>query len=468
MAKAENRESKTVQSPSPPPTAPGTPQSSVPAFFRWFLSKTVRQASATRKHVQKLLDHQRDILSSQAIGAVESAIASSRQTVAEHADNAALEKQMENLEKVANKWLKPYPNAAWRENVEVLLVALAVAMGIRTFFLQPFKIPTGSMQPTLYGVTSDNLISEPDIKIPTGLTRVREWFEGVSYIHLVAQNDGPVEAVERPVRILIFNLWQKVVAGGKTFMIWFPPDYGSETLESRAKLQFGKQFHKGEDIIKLRVSAGDHLFVDRLTYNFRPPRRGEIIVFETKGIPEENRRRFNIAGDQFYIKRLVGLGGETLSLEPDYTLENAPQGAGPVDVGRVAVNGKPLSAALPHFENLYSFWGASRGKGPGYRPNHYYGHALIGLLAPGQNYHIEPDSSFVMGDNTMNSLDSRYWGVFRTQRLSGFLLRLLADNRPVRLGQSIAKQKRVRPHHVPTGTNDAQTQTGGKPNSYPC
>ena len=62
------------------------------------------------------------------------------------------------LEKVANKWLKPYPNAAWRENVEVLLVALAVAMGIRTFFLQPFKIPTGSMQPTLYGVTS----REPD------------------------------------------------------------------------------------------------------------------------------------------------------------------------------------------------------------------------------------------------------------------------------------------------------------------
>ncbi len=56
---------------------------------------------------------------------------------------------MDGLEKAANKWLKPYPNATIRENVEVLLVALAVAMGIRTFFLQPFKIPTGSMQPTL-------------------------------------------------------------------------------------------------------------------------------------------------------------------------------------------------------------------------------------------------------------------------------------------------------------------------------
>src|SRR5260221_13875679 len=39
-----------------------------------------------------------------------------------------------------------------RENIEVLLVAVIVAMAVRTFFIQPFKIPTGSMQPTLYGV----------------------------------------------------------------------------------------------------------------------------------------------------------------------------------------------------------------------------------------------------------------------------------------------------------------------------
>src|SRR5882762_4924506 len=144
--------------------------------LRWFISKTVRQATAMRKHVHRLLCAQRDILSAQAVGAVNGALDELEKTLRSGVAREALLKQMENVEKIANKWLKPYPNAAWRENVEVLLVALAVAMGIRTFFLQPFKIPTGSMQPTLFGVTSENLINKPDFKIPTGLTRVREWF----------------------------------------------------------------------------------------------------------------------------------------------------------------------------------------------------------------------------------------------------------------------------------------------------
>src|ERR1022692_30514 len=298
--------------------------------MKWFFSKTVRHLCAMRKHVEKILNHQRDILAPKAVGEIEGAIQETKNVVASGADKAALEKQMEKLEAAANQWLKPYPNAAWRENVEVLLVALAVAMGIRTFFLQPFKIPTGSMQPTLFGVTSDNLINQPDFKIPTGLTRVRQWFEGISYIHLVAENDGPLQSVEPPFRILIFNIWQKVVAGGKTFIIWFPPDYGAPpagTLEARAGLRRDQSFHKGEDIVKLRVSAGDHLFVDRITYNFLPPKRGEIIVFETKGID-------NLPPDQFYIKRMVAMGGDRVQLNDDRHLR---------------INGRRLDASTPHF-----------------------------------------------------------------------------------------------------------------------
>ena len=171
MAKQENRESK-PQGSLPPAPAPSTAR--VLSLQRQSCSagsspRRFARPPRCASHVLKILNHQRDILSPQAIEAVQAAMANCQRAVAEGADKPALEKQMENLEKVANKWLKPYPNAAWRENVEVLLVALAVAMGIRTFFLQPFKIPTGSMQPTLYGVTSQNLINEPDFKIPDGL-----------------------------------------------------------------------------------------------------------------------------------------------------------------------------------------------------------------------------------------------------------------------------------------------------------
>jgi signal peptidase I len=369
-------------------------------ILQWFLSKTVRQATAMRKHVQKLINHQRDILAPQAIEAVQTAMETCRKAVAEGADKPALEKQMENLEKAANKWLKPYPSAAWRENVEVLLVALAVAMGIRTFFLQPFKIPTGSMQPTLFGVTSDNLINQPDFKIPTGLIRVRQWFEGISYIHLVAENDGPLQSVEPPFRILIFNIWQKVVVGGKTFIIWFPPDYGAPpagTLEARAGLRRDQSFHKGEDIVKLRVSAGDHLFVDRITYNFRPPKRGEIIVFETKGID-------NLPQDQFYIKRMVARGGDRVQLADDRHL---------------ILNGNRLDASTPHFENVYSF-------NPKEQPldSHYSGHVNFPYLTPyfqgkPDGVVVAPDHFMVMGDNTMNSYDSRAWGDFPANNVIG-------------------------------------------------
>lgn len=357
-----------------------------------------------RNHVEKHLNHQRDILKPEAVAALEGAIGQVGQALADKVDKSALEKQMQGLEKAAGAWLKPYPNAAWRENVEVLLVALAVAMGIRTFFLQPFKIPTGSMQPTLYGVTSKNLKENPAEQIPTGLERVRQWFAGVSYLHIVAQEDGQIEYVGRPVRVLIFQLWQKLKVGDRTYTIWFPPDYGSSTLEARAGLDGSHIYRKGEDILKLEVKAGDHLFVDRITYNFRPPHRGEIIVFETKGIPEENRQAFGIPADQFYIKRLVGLGNETIQLGADRHL---------------IIDGKRLDSSTPHFENVYSFDPNKPG-----RDSEYSGHVDSLRLAPYFRDHpegvkIPPKHYMAMGDNTMNSLDSRSWGPFPSEYVIG-------------------------------------------------
>ena len=379
-------------------------------------------------HVRKLLNHQVDILSPQAVSALQAALGEMEQAIASGADKAALEKQMENLEGAANKWLKPYPNANWRENVEVLLVALTVAMGIRTFFLQPFKIPTGSMQPTLYGVTSipdfsninpmdEAAIQAARVKVEfsTGWTRVKEWFAGVSYVRVVAKADGELERVDPAVGIPIFKFYQTLQIGGVTHWILFPPDYGGSTLERRAGLRRGISYKKGDEVVRMKVSAGDHLFVDRVSYNFRRPERGDIVVFGTYGIDRLPLEQQNT----FYIKRLVGLGDETLALKQDYTLTGAPM-FGTVPVGHLMINGQPLSKTSRGFENLYSFYGAARGSEViAYKENHYFGHGMIGALAPGSEFHISPLSYFVMGDNTMNSSDSRYWGEFPQDRVIG-------------------------------------------------
>src|SRR2546427_46090 len=61
--------------PTEAPTAkPENQRAAGGSIMQWFLSRTVRQATAMRKHVQKILNHQRDILAPQAITAVQAAI----------------------------------------------------------------------------------------------------------------------------------------------------------------------------------------------------------------------------------------------------------------------------------------------------------------------------------------------------------------------------------------------------------
>jgi len=171
----------------------------------------------------------------------------------------------------------------------------------------------------------------------------------------------------------------------------------------------------GDPIVRLKVVAGDHLFVDRLSYNFRHPTRGEIVVFETKGIPEDMRERYGIPADEFYIKRLVALGGEHVQIGDD---------------NHLIINGTRLDTNTPHFENVYSFdpnqepreshydghyKGPFRGEGP------LHGQDLSPVFtdAPGGVYTVQPNHYMVMGDNTLNSLDSRVWGDFPETNVIG-------------------------------------------------
>jgi len=374
--------------------------------IHWFLSRRVRAATHMYKHVQKILSAQRDLLSAEAIQHVEKAIADLRNTLRSNANRYVLDAKMTEFEAAANQWLKRYPNAGLRENVEVLLVAIAVVMGIRTFFLLNFKIPTGSMQPTLFGITHENFIDRPEVQFPNAVQRFfTYWYRGLSHTHVVAQDTGQLRIIdEQPMRFLLFNVRQRFQIGNVVHTIWFPPD----SVFRRAGLigpdggPISKVFARGEDVMKLKVISGDYLFVDRLSYNFRRPTRGEIIVFETKGINHPQ-----ISGD-FYIKRLVAMGGEQVRIGNDRHL---------------VINGKRLDASTPHFEHVYSF-------DPRQMPDdsRYSGHLndAVGYvgLAPlfrdaGVTQTVRPNHYMVMGDNTVNSSDSRTWGDFPRESVIG-------------------------------------------------
>src|SRR5260221_2751551 len=205
--KPANPKKRPPKAPAVPP-APGSP----PPFinWRWFTSRTVRQAGQMRKHVEKLVSAQRDILSPKALAAMEAAMLELKKAARTAPGRQALLDQMTKLKEAANAWLKPYPNAGLRENVEVLLVAIAVAMAIRTFILQPFKIPTDSMQPTLYGITEENLIDRPEVEFPNPIGQFLSfWFNGVQYKRVTAGADGQIDVLEpAPQRFLLFNLRQ--------------------------------------------------------------------------------------------------------------------------------------------------------------------------------------------------------------------------------------------------------------------
>ena len=159
-------------------------------LFRWLTSRTVRKAGELEDAVRKILDHQRDVLPSNAVDAVERALEDFRKVVRGGGSREAIQEQMDSLEAVANRWLQTYPSHSLRENVVMLLEIAVLIVGSRAFLIQPMVIPTGSAQPTLWGVMAEDLRGVPGGGIPPLPKRIWESvMEGVSYYHIQAPAD---------------------------------------------------------------------------------------------------------------------------------------------------------------------------------------------------------------------------------------------------------------------------------------
>lgn len=116
---------------------------------------------------------------------------------------------------------------------------------------------------------------------------------------------------------------------------------------------------------------GEYLLTDKITYRLKEPKRGDVIVFEAPG-----------ANGEEFIKRIIGLPGERLSLAN----------------GKIYINGEPLiEKYIP--ENITTEGGP--------------------FLREGVEIQVPQDSYFVLGDNRRASFDSRSWGFVTKDKITG-------------------------------------------------
>ncbi len=120
----------------------------------------------------------------------------------------------------------------------------------------------------------------------------------------------------------------------------------------------------------------DYLVIDEIIYRFTSPARGDVVVFRYPGNPSV-----------FYIKRVIGLPGETVSIDRGVVTILTP-------------DGQKLALTEPYIVNEDATYTKD-----------------VSLL---------PGEYFVMGDNRPNSSDSRVWGPLPKKDIIGRVdLRLL-------------------------------------------
>lgn len=385
-------------------------------------SKLRKQLRETVAFIHKRIRIDRDLMTAKEIILLHTAADDAMMGFCEKTDSQ-LEKQIESLNDVYQKVFPPQPNHWIRENGEVFLVAILVAMAFRAYFLQPFRIPTGSMQPTLYGITFEKSTVAPP---PTGF---KGWVDrivfGKKYIYAQCEERGSIKTNYSQWRgrlglfpeihdtsSLGIGRFGKTVFPSSEFRIgntvYSVPvardqlmDMLNERIRGKGEWSDDPVFDRGEIILNYQIVNGDHLFVDRFSYNFVRPKRGDIFVFETKGIPVN-------ASGQFYIKRCVGLPNETIQIKND---------------DHIYIDGKAIPTEGP-FKKIYS-------KQDGYlgHLNLKRFHELVPempvsedeshLRNENDSFDIPPKYYWAMGDNTTHSKDSRYFGPIPERNLVG-------------------------------------------------
>ena len=119
------------------------------------------------------------------------------------------------------------------------------------------------------------------------------------------------------------------------------------------------------------IHKGDRAFVNKAAYVVAKPQRGEIVAF-----------KYPIDPQKIWIKRVIAFGGETVEIRN----------------GKIYINGKALTQG-----KIKSIAYSNAGE----------------FGTKGKTITIPEDHYYLLGDNSENSLDSRYWGFVPKENIVG-------------------------------------------------
>lgn len=347
-------------------------------FQKRRLRKQVKHILHDARHARHMREDIADPHEIEAICATERAVKEAWQRY----DYEAVERKAEELIRQTQALYPPRNHPRIREYVEIVVVAVSVAMAFRTFFVQPFKIPTGSMEPTLYGIKVEPQIGKGIMDYyPFRLIRLAAF--GDRYVEIRAARSGPVDRIIRDDPYIYS-------ANGV-----IPP----LRLGMALHFEIGDYVEKGQVVASGRMRVGDQIFVNKVRYNFVRPQRGDVFVFSTDDVHHPE-----VQEDTFYIKRLVGMPGETISLDPPFLMADGERILEP-DVFRRQVYERDKG----YHGYVFPTWNQRMAE-----------QLPVPVLVNEKSVLRLSDTAYLpLGDNTMHSLDGRYFGGVPQENIVG-------------------------------------------------
>jgi signal peptidase I len=361
-------------------------------FFNTYRKRVKDLAHFLRKKV----DYQRDLLRPAQLDKCRQLMQELKSLRAMRRSQPGDQARLEAIQKEVEKIFPPRPGFdSWAENVEVIFVAIVLALALRTYVLQPFKIPTDSMKPTLWGIS----VQPEEGPVPGVLQRVTDFaVSGKSWHEVKAKRSESLRALTQEKWFGLFTVTRITTSSG-SYLVWANAEELVRGAPHLVRTAYGRlvpaeiRFNPGDTIARFTVASGDHVFVNKFIYHFRKPDPGEVFVFTTHGIRgiEERNRRAGTPFSQFYIKRCVGGPGDTLEVRPPYLIRNGE-----------------VMATRDIFQRIQSERDGYRGYAAG-----------DPYLALGETLTLGRDQFWAMGDNSYQSYDSRGWGAVPRENLVG-------------------------------------------------